>query len=71
MLAELAQRPGRKRGEVMIIHKGYIVEATESELWKYYLKQEFDDVMPFDTFLELMRNHNVHIIKDESEGEDE
>jgi hypothetical protein len=53
----------------MIIHKGYIIEATESELWKYYLKQEFDDVMPFDTFLELMRNHNVHIIKDESEGE--
>lgn len=55
----------------MIIHKGYIIEATESELWEYYLKQEFDDVMPFDTFLELMRNHNVHIIKDESEAEDE
>lgn len=53
----------------MIIHKGYITEATEDELWKYYLKHEFDDVMPFDNFLELMRGRNVHIIKDESEGE--
>lgn len=52
----------------MIVHKGYIIEATENELWKYYLKHEFDDVMPFGTFLELMRNRNVHIIKDEAEA---
>jgi hypothetical protein len=41
-----------------------IVEATESELFKYYLTREYDYVMPFDLFLEKMKESGVEVIED-------
>lgn len=54
----------------MKIEKGLIVEATERELFSYYLSRSFDDIMPFSTFMDLMKGRGVNIIE-ESEEENE
>ena len=47
-----------------INNEGYITEATESELWKYYLTREFDDVISFDDFLGTMKLNGVQIVEE-------
>lgn len=49
----------------MKIVDGKIVEATEKELFDYWLKREFDDVMSFPDFLKQMLWNKVIVIKDD------
>jgi hypothetical protein len=51
----------------MKIENGFIVEATESELFKYYLTRGYDDIMPFDLYLERMKEAGVNVIEDKEE----
>lgn len=46
----------------MKVINGKIVEATEKELFDYYLTRGWDDLMPFSEYLERMRVKNVKII---------
>ena len=39
----------------MKIEDGKIVEATENELFDYYLTRGWDDIMSFPEFLERMK----------------
>lgn len=34
----------------MTITQGKITEATEAELFEYYLKTGYDDILPFDEY---------------------
>ena len=45
----------------MKIENGKIVEATENELFEYYLNRGYDDVMSFSDFLWSMRKAGVKI----------
>ena len=47
----------------MKVVDGKIVEATEKELFSYWLKREFDDIMSFPEFIEQMQSSNVVIVK--------
>ena len=47
----------------MKIENGKIVEATESELYDYYLTRGWDDVMSFPEYLERMRSVGVVVNK--------
>jgi len=47
----------------MIINdKGIITEITEEELFEYYLTREMDDIYPFPTYKELMKEAGTKII---------
>ena len=48
----------------MKIENDKIVEATENELFEYYLDHGYDDVMMFSDFLCSMRKAGVRIIAD-------
>lgn len=48
----------------MKIENNKIVEATENELFEYYLNREYDDIMTFSDFLWSMRKAGVRIIAD-------
>ena len=48
----------------MKIENDKIVEATENELFDYYLDHNYDDVMTFSDFLWSMRKAGVRIIAD-------
>ena len=48
----------------MKIENDKIVEATENELFEYYLDRGYDDVMMFSDFLCSMRKAGVKIIAD-------
>ena len=38
-------------GKIMTIKNGKIAEATESELFNYYLSRGFDDIMSFTDYM--------------------
>lgn len=46
----------------MVIKNNKITEATEEELYSYWLKQ-WSDLMPFDEYMRRMENIGVNIIK--------
>lgn len=48
----------------MKIENGKIVEATENELFEYYLARGYDDIMMFSDFLWSIRKAGVKIIAD-------
>ena len=51
----------------MKIVGGKITEATRDEMFDYYLTREFDDVMPFQEFLETWKRLGTKIT-DEKKG---
>lgn len=48
----------------MKIVDGKIVEATENELFNYWLEREYDDIMSFPQFIKNIMQNNVIIISD-------
>ena len=48
----------------MKIENDRIVEATENELFEYFLAREYDDIMTFHEFLYALRKAGVRIIAD-------
>lgn len=46
----------------MTVEHGKIIEATESELFDYYLTRGWDDIMSFPDFLERMKNNGCKIL---------
>ncbi len=53
----------------MIIKDGKIAEATESELFDYYLSRGFDDIMPFKFYMERCEGLGTIITeKEEDDG---
>ena len=51
----------------MTVKNGKIVKATEDELFKYYLKRGFDDIMSFTEYRNRCIELGTQII-DEKEG---
>ena len=49
----------------MVIRDGLIIRATRAALMGYYLAQEFDDIGPFDRFVELCREAGTEIVGEE------
>ena len=49
----------------MKIENGKIVEATEVELFKEYLKNEWDLIMPFDEYMAKMQKCGVTIVDEQ------
>jgi hypothetical protein len=47
----------------MIIKNGKIIEASESELWQYYLERDLDDVYSFDDYFDRMKDAGVKIVE--------
>lgn len=47
----------------MKVENGKIVEATESELFDYYLTRGWDDIMSFPDYLEKMKSAGVEVVK--------
>lgn len=47
----------------MKVKNNKIVEATESELFDYYIKRGFDDLMPFDTYIESCKRNGTKIVE--------
>lgn len=43
---------------------GVIQEATRSELWEKYWKEEFDEKWSFETFLDILHRSGTNIIDD-------
>lgn len=52
----------------MTIENGYITQATVSELFSYYLRRDYDDVIPFDEYMRRMEESGV-IITDKEDTE--
>ena len=48
----------------MKVENNKIVEATEAELFDYYLQQRYDDIMTFTDYLYSMQRAGVKIIAD-------
>jgi hypothetical protein len=48
----------------MKIENGKIVEATETELFAYYLKRGMDDIYPFQEYCWRMAGAGVNILND-------
>lgn len=52
----------------MIIDGNFITEATEDELYNFYLDNGYDnDVMSFDEFIDMYIKRGVNIIYEEEE----
>ena len=47
----------------MRLESGKIVEATENELFEYWLQQGYDDFIPFDTFKWKCEKNGTKIIE--------
>lgn len=54
-------RGGRK----MKVDNGIIVEATREELRSYWLSRGFDDVYPFDDFVDAMRDAGTKVVDED------
>ena len=54
----------------MKVKNNKIVEATEAELFHYYLSRGFDDVMDFNTYKRSCQNNGTNIIGKDAENED-
>ena len=52
----------------MKVKNGKIVEATESELYGYYLKQEFYEIMSFTNYKERCIELGTKVIEQGGEG---
>jgi hypothetical protein len=48
----------------MRIVDGKIIEATEDELFSYWLSRGYDDIMSFPQFIMAMINNGVIVLKD-------
>ncbi len=48
----------------MLIKGHKIIEATEQELFEYYLQRGFDDIMDFQSYLRQMRKCGVKITEE-------
>lgn len=48
----------------MKIERGKIVEATEPELFEFYLTRGLDDIMDFRTYLEGCKNAGTKIVEE-------
>lgn len=46
----------------MVIRDGIIIRASTAALMGYYLRQGFDDIGPFDWFVELCREAGTEIV---------
>lgn len=57
-----------RRCGVMKVKNGKIVEATESELYGYYLKQEFYEIMSFTDYKERCIELGTKVIEQGGEG---
>ena len=44
---------------------GFIINATEDELFDVYLKNNWDDVMDFNEFMRRVENNGTEIIRKE------
>ena len=53
----------------MIIKNGKIAEATEAELFNYYLSRGFDDIMPFKYYMERCESLGTVITGKEKKDE--
>lgn len=51
----------------MKIKNGKIAEATELELFDYYLSRGFDDIMSFKRYMERCEDLGTVIIKEEKD----
>ena len=51
----------------MKIRKNKIVEATEKELFKYYMDSDWYQLLPFDEYLKNMKEHGCKIIEENEE----
>ena len=49
----------------MIVENGKITKATESELFEYYLKQGYDDIMPFTEYIRICEEMGTKIERGE------
>lgn len=49
----------------MTIKKGKIIETTIPELFEYYLKRGFDDIMDFNEYMIQCERLGTKIIKDD------
>ena len=49
----------------MKIENSKIIEATEEELFSYWLQSGYDDIIPFDTYMFKCEKNGTKIIKDE------
>lgn len=47
----------------MKIKDNIIISATKDELYDYYLKRDYDDVMSFTDFIKNMELSGVEVIK--------
>lgn len=47
----------------MKVENDKIVEATEDELFDYYLTRGWDDVMSFPDYLEKMKSAGVRVVE--------
>ena len=52
----------------MKIENGKIVEATEDELFRKYLDEDWDDFMPFNEYKYRMRQSGVTITEEKKNG---
>ena len=52
----------------MIEKDGKITEATENELFKKYLNENWDDCMPFSEYMYRMTKSGVTIKEDNNDG---
>lgn len=49
----------------MKVDNGIIVEATREELRSYWLSRGFDDVYPFDDFVDAMRDAGTKVVDED------
>lgn len=45
----------------MRVENEIIVEATESELYKYWLKQDWCEIYSFPEYVELCKEHGTNV----------
>lgn len=55
---------------MIISEKNKILEATEMELFRYYLRAGWDDVYSFPDYKRLMVEHGVKIKNDNKRSDD-
>lgn len=49
----------------MKIENGIIVEATEMELYDYWLSRGFDDIYPFNDFIDAMCDAGTKVVNED------
>lgn len=49
----------------MKIENGIIVEATEAELYDYWLSRGFDDIYSFTNFMNMMKDAGTKVVDED------